>query len=76
MKHAAFGSIRAPREIPEPDRGGSHFTLRRDPLGYLAWHAMAFVAEAEDVARHWAGRLRIKRPSKVIYRKFPGDPVM
>ena len=50
--------------------------FRRNPIGYLEWHAMALVAAAEDVARHWAERLRIKRPLKVIYRKFLGDPVM
>ena len=49
--------------------------FRRNPLGYLEWHLMEKLAGAGDVAREWAGHLHIKRPLKIVYRRFLGDPV-
>ena len=49
--------------------------FRRNPIGYLEWHAQEALARFSDVARDWADRLHIKRPLKVIYRKYLGDPV-
>jgi hypothetical protein len=49
--------------------------FRRNPAGYLAWHGAAWLAGAADVARDWADRLHIKRPLKVIYRRYLGDPI-
>ncbi|MFL5254039.1 MAG: hypothetical protein ACJ8AI_14305 [Rhodopila sp.] len=49
--------------------------FRRNPLGYLEWHLAGKVQEALDVARVWADRLHVKRPLKLVYRRFLGDPV-
>jgi hypothetical protein len=49
--------------------------FRRNPIGYLEWHAMEKLAALADVARLWADRLHIKGPLKVIYRRYLGDPV-
>jgi hypothetical protein len=49
--------------------------FRRNPLGYLEWHAAEWLAGVGDVARLWADRLHVKRPLKLIYRKYLGDPV-
>ena len=49
--------------------------FRRNPVGYLEWHAAEWLASATDVARDWADRLHVKRPLKILYRKYLGDPV-
>ncbi len=49
--------------------------FRRNRLGYLEWHLSAKLADVVDVLRGWADRLHVKRPLKVIYRKYLGDPV-
>jgi hypothetical protein len=49
--------------------------FRRNPIGYMEWHAMEKLAALADVVRVWADRLHIKRPLKVIYRRYLGDPV-
>jgi hypothetical protein len=49
--------------------------FRRNPIGYLEWHAMEKLAAVTDTARRWADRLHIKRPLKIIYRRYLGDPV-
>ena len=49
--------------------------FRRNPVGYLEWHFAEWLAGVSDVARYWADRLHIKRPLKIIYRKYLGDPV-
>ncbi len=49
--------------------------FRRNPLGYMAWHLSAHLAHAMDVLRIWADRLHVKRPLKLAYRKYLGDPV-
>ena len=49
--------------------------FRRNPAGYLEWHVAEGLARATDIARERAHRLHIKRPLKIIYRKYLGDPV-
>jgi hypothetical protein len=49
--------------------------FRRDPIGYLEWHLVERLAGVADSARYWAERLHVKRPLKIIYRKYLGDPV-
>jgi hypothetical protein len=49
--------------------------FRRNPVGYLEWHLMEWLAGVADIARTWADRLHVKRPLKVIYRRYLGDPV-
>jgi len=49
--------------------------FRRNPLGYLEWHLSERLGHAADTARYWADRLHVKRPLKIIYRKYLGDPV-
>ena len=49
--------------------------FRRNPVGYLQWHAMEHVAAATDTLRDWADRLHVKRPLKLMYRRYLGDPV-
>ncbi len=49
--------------------------FRRNPVGYLEWHAAQHVDRIADIARLWADRLHVKRPLKVIYRKYLGDPI-
>ena len=48
----------------------------RNPFGYLEWHCAARIAGIGDVVRNWADRLHIKRPLKIIYRKYLGDPIV
>jgi hypothetical protein len=49
--------------------------FRRNPVGYLEWHLTEWLGTVGDIARDWADRLHIKRPLKIIYRKYLGDPV-
>jgi hypothetical protein len=49
--------------------------FRRNPVGYLEWHLIERLAQWADVARAAADRLHVKRPLKIIYRKYLGDPV-
>jgi hypothetical protein len=49
--------------------------FRRNPVGYLEWHFAEWLSGVTDIARYWADRLHIKRPLKIIYRKYLGDPV-
>ena len=49
--------------------------FRRNPIGYLEWHAEEQLAALSNVLRLWAERLHIKRPLKFLYRRFLGDPV-
>lgn len=49
--------------------------FRRNPLGYLEWKFGEHLEQAANAARHWADRLHVKRPLKIIYRKYLGDPV-
>ncbi len=49
--------------------------FRRNPIGYLEWHLAERLAGVADSARYWAERLHVKRPLKIIYRKYLGDPV-
>jgi hypothetical protein len=47
----------------------------RNRIGYLQWHAMETLAVLGDVVRAWADRLHVKRPLKILYRRYLGDPV-
>ncbi len=49
--------------------------FRRNPIGYMEWHLAAHLADLSDVARKWADRLHVKRPLKLLYRRYLGDPV-
>ena len=49
--------------------------FRRNPVGYLEWHLAKWLGTVSDVARVWADRLHVKRPLKIIYRKYLGDPL-
>ena len=48
--------------------------FRRNPIGYLEWHLAERLAGIIDLARYWADRLHVKRPLKIIYRRYLGDP--
>jgi hypothetical protein len=47
----------------------------RNPIGYLQWHATERLAVLADGVRVWADRLHVKRPLKILYRRYLGDPV-
>jgi hypothetical protein len=49
--------------------------FRRNPIGYLEWHFSERLGQWADIARAVAERLHVKRPLKIIYRKYLGDPV-
>jgi hypothetical protein len=49
--------------------------FRRNPIGYLEWHAGQYLETVLDRLRDIAERLGVKRPLKRIYRRLLGDPV-
>lgn len=50
--------------------------FRRNPLGYLEWHADQKFNAFLDHVRWWSERFGVKRPLKTIYRRMIGDPVV
>ncbi|HLI20655.1 MAG TPA: hypothetical protein VKV32_06035 [Stellaceae bacterium] len=50
--------------------------LRRNPLGYIEWHAGQKFDAFVDRVRWWSERFGVKRPLKSIYRRMIGDPVV
>jgi hypothetical protein len=50
--------------------------FRRNPLGYLEWHAGRQLDAFLDRLRWWSERCGVKRPLKTIYRRMIGDPVV
>lgn len=49
--------------------------LRRNPLGYTAWHGEQWAEAGIERLRRLADRLGVKKPLKVLYRRTLGDPV-
>ena len=49
--------------------------LKRNPLGYLEWHAERLTEIGIERLRHVADFVGLKRPLKAIYRRMLGDPV-
>ncbi len=49
--------------------------FRRNPLGYLAWHARQKSEALIERLRRGADALGVKRPLKYVYRRLLGDPV-
>jgi hypothetical protein len=50
--------------------------FRRNPLGYVEWHARQKLDGFLDRLRWWSERFGVKRPLKTIYRRMIGDPVV
>ncbi len=50
--------------------------FKRNPVGYLEWHAGQQIEVALDFLRRLSSWLGVKRPLKIIYRHLLGDPVL
>lgn len=50
--------------------------FKRNPIGYLEWHAGEYFEMFLDWLRRVAAKLGIKRPLQKIYRRMLGDPVL
>jgi len=49
--------------------------LKRNPLGYIAWHSEQLAQAGIERLSHLADHLGIKKPLKTIYRRMLGDPI-
>lgn len=49
--------------------------FRRNPIGYMQWHAAEKLQQFGNVVRAVADRLYVKKPLKIMYRRWLGDPV-
>jgi hypothetical protein len=50
--------------------------FRRNPIGYLEWHAGQYLETLLDCLHHVSEQLGVKRPLKRVYRRLLGDPVL
>ena len=50
--------------------------FRRNPIGYVEWHAEEYFERFLDWLRGVTAKLGIKQPLKQIYRRMLGDPVL
>jgi hypothetical protein len=72
-----FGSWALDRPLTEAERRRfKRRYFRRNPLGYLEWHARQELDALLDRLRWWSERFGVKRPLKTIYRRMIGDPVV
>jgi len=49
--------------------------FKRNPTGYVAWHAGQLTEIGIERLRRLADRLGVKKPLKVLYRRILGDPI-